>query len=179
MRRLVALVSVVVVLLSSAVVLSRPSVIAQDATSTAMAAMATHPVVGAWRWTIDVGGVATVPALATFHADGTYTQLLPDQSGLIGVWRSTGERTADLTLYSLYLVDDQLVNGEVRLTVEVDESGNTMTSTGTYVGLFEDGSIDIAVEAPATASRLDVLPVEPLGTPVLPPDMAEAGTPTP
>jgi hypothetical protein len=174
----VALVSVVVVLLSSAVLISRSPAFAQEATPTAMAAVTAHPVVGAWRWTIDVGGVATVPALATFHADGTYTQLNPDQSGLIGVWRSTGERTADLTLYSLYLVDDKLVNGEVRLTVEVDETGTTMISTGTFVGLFEDGSIDIAVEAPATVSRLDILPVVPLGTPVLP-GMVEAGTPTP
>ena len=177
MRRFAVLLSVVA-LLSSAILLSRPPAAAQVATPTGMAAMATHPVVGAWRWTIDVGGFATQSALATFHADGTYTQLFPDQTGLIGVWRSTGERTADLTLYLLYLVDDKLVNGEVRLTVEVDETGNTMTSTGTHVGLFEDGSIDIAVEAPATASRLEVLPVVPLGTPVLP-GMAEAGTPTP
>ena len=63
--------------------------------------------------------------------------------------------------------------------MEVDETGQAMTFTGTFVSLFEDGSIDMAVEAPATATRSEVLPLVPLGTPVLPPDMAAAGTPTP
>ena len=170
---------VAVVLLSSAVVLSRPPAAAQEATPPGMAAMATHPVVGAWRLTIDLGGVATIPAHGLFHADGTYSQQFADGSGLIGVWRPTGERTADLTLYTLDLVGDKLAQGEARLTVEVDETGQAMTFTGTFVSLFEDGSIDMAVEAPATATRLEVLPLVPLGTPVLPPDMAAAGTPTP
>jgi len=39
---------VVVVLLGSAVVLSRPSALAQEATPTGMATRATHPVVGTW-----------------------------------------------------------------------------------------------------------------------------------
>jgi hypothetical protein len=126
-----------------------------------------------------LGGVATVPADGLFHADGTYSQEFADGSGLIGVWRPTGERTADLTLYTLDLVDDKLAQGEARLTVEVDETGTAMTFTGTFVSLFEDGSIDMAVEAPASATRLGVLPLVPLGTPVLPPDLAAAGTPAP
>ena len=180
MHRFAVLLSVVaVVLLSSVVVLSRLPAAAQEATPTGMAAMATHPVVGAWRLTIDLGGVATIPADGLYHADGTYSQEFADGSGLIGVWRPTGERTADLTLYTLDLVDDKLARGEARLTVEVDETGTALTSTGTFVSLFEDGSVDIAVEVSATATRLDVLPLVPLGTPVFPSAEAAAGTPAP
>ena len=180
MRRFPVLLTVVaVVLLGSAVVLSRLPAAAQEATPAGMAAMATHPVVGAWRISIDLGGVATVPADGLFHADGTYSQEFADGSGLIGVWRATGERTADLTLYTLDLVDDRLARGEARLAVAVDETGTAMTFSGTFVSLFEDGSIDMAVEVPASATRLEVLPLVPLGTPVLPPEMTAAGTPAP
>jgi hypothetical protein len=47
------------------------------------------------------------------------------------------------------------------------------------VGLYEDGSVALAIESPAVGTRLEVLPVEPLGTPVFPPDMAEEATPVP
>ena len=98
---------------------------------------------------------------------------------LFGVWQPTGERTATLTVYENYLMDDRLVQAEGRFTVEVDESGNTLTEEGTFVGLFEDGSVAIAFESPATGTRMEVLPVEPLGTPVFPPEEAAAGTPAP
>ena len=84
-----------------------------------------------------------------------------------------------MTGYLNYFIGDRLVEGAVRFTAEVDGSGNALTEAGTFIGLYEDGSVAIAVESPATGTRLEVLPVEPLGTPVLPPDMAAAGTPTP
>jgi hypothetical protein len=148
-------------------------------------ALAAHPAVGVWRNTIDLGDGITFPSLSLFHADGTYSEVLPDGSIVVGVWQSTGERTAELTQYSHYLIDDKLVNGEGRSALEVDEAGTTMTWTGTFVGLFEDGSIDIAVETAGPATRLEVLPVVPLselvpgGTPVVTADLTEAGTPAP
>ena len=180
MRRVAVLLSVVVVvLLSSAAVLSRPSVVAQEATPSGTAAMASHPVVGGWRITVDLGAGMTSPDLQIFHADGTYTETLPHGSVLFGVWQPTGERTATLTLYQNELMDDRLVQAEGRFTGDVDESGNTLTEEGTYVALFEDGSVAMAFESPATGTRMEVLPVEPLGTPVFPPDEAAAGTPAP
>jgi hypothetical protein len=143
-----------------------------------MAAMAGHPVVGLWRTTVSNQGAASFTSLSTFHADGTYTEVLPFGLVSSGVWRPTGERSATLTAYLSYFSDDRLVNAEVRLTVEVDETGNALTEEGTVVERYEDGSVLTAVESPATGTRLEVLPVEPLGTPVLPPDMA-AATPTP
>jgi hypothetical protein len=105
----------------------------------------------------------------------------------MGVWEPTGERTAAVTVYQVYIIDDKLVNGEGRWTAEVDETGNALRTAGTFVGTFEDGSIDIAVEwadEEFTATRLDVQPVVPLadlvpgGTPVIPAEMLEA-TPAP
>ena len=180
MRRFAMLLSVVaVVLLSSAVVLSWPPAAAQEATPSGTADMASHPVVGGWRITVELGEGLTSPDLQIFHADGTYTEVLPDGAVLVGVWQPTGERTATLTLYENYLMEDRLVQAEGRFTVEVDESGNTITEEGTFVGLFEDGSVAIAFESPAVGTRMEVLPVEPLGTPVFPPDEAAVGTPTP
>jgi hypothetical protein len=137
--------------------------------------MASHPVVGAWRFTNDLGGGVVFPSLAIFHADGTYIEDFPDESSyFVGVWEPTGERTAAGTGYQVYVIDDKLVNGEGRFTMEVHETGNTMTSTGTFLGLFEDGSVEFAVDGadgpPTIATRLEVLPLVPLDIPT--------GTPT-
>jgi hypothetical protein len=179
MRRVSILLSLIAVAgLCVVVGIQRPSVRAQEATPASLAAMAAHPVVGGWRFSNEFAG-ATFPSLAIVHADGTYTEVLPDNSLLIGVWQPIGERTATLTVYNHYLIDDKLVKGEGRFTLEVDQTGTTMMENGTFVGLYENGSIDVAAESRSTGTRLNVLPVEPLGTPVIPTDMAAAGTPTP
>jgi hypothetical protein len=179
MRRFSVLLSIVVVLLGSVVARSRPPASAQEATPASMAAMAAHPVVGMWRTAVSNEGGTPFTSLSTFHADGAYTEVLPDGTVSTGLWRPTGARTADLTFYVFFSIGDRLVQGEGRITVEVDASGNRLTEEGTLVGRYEDGSVAIAIESPATGARLQVLPVEPLGTPVLPPDMAAAGTPAP
>jgi hypothetical protein len=87
---------IVVLLLSSVVILSRPSTSAQEVTPSGMAA---HPVVGLWRFTNEVGD-ATFPSLGIFHADGTYVEDYPDESSFsLGLWRPTGERSAEVTVY--------------------------------------------------------------------------------
>jgi hypothetical protein len=179
MRRFAVLLSAVVVMLGSVVVLSRPPAVAQGATPSSMSAMAAHPIVGVWRTTVSNQGDTPFSSLSTFHADGTYTEVLPEGLVLTGLWQPTGERSAAVTGYLNYFIGDRLVEGAVRFTAEVDGTGNALTEAGTFIGLYEDGSVAIAVESPATGTRLEVLPVEPLGTPVLPPDMAAASTPTP
>jgi hypothetical protein len=161
-----------------------PPAAAQDATPDA-AAMAAHPLVGVWRMANDLGGGVTFPSLAMFHADGTYIEDFPDaESFSMGLWRPTGERTAIATIYQVYLVNDKLAHGEGRFTAAVDATGQKLDTNGTFVGTFEDGSIDLAVEGPTPGVRLGILPVVPLaqlvpgGTPVIPPDLT-AGTPTP
>jgi hypothetical protein len=171
MRRFSVLLSaVIVVLLSSAVMLSRPPAAAQEATPAGIAAMATHPVVGTWEMTGELGD-DTFPFMAIFHGDGTYMEIYPWGSIFFGVWKPTGERTADGTSVGYGLVDDRLERGEGRWTAEVDETGNAIFTDGTFVNRFQDdGSVQLAVEGPSPGIRLEVLPVLPLeeltGTPV-------------
>jgi hypothetical protein len=170
--------AVAVVLLGSAILLTRPPAAAQEASPTpGLIGTAIHPVVGGWQFRNEFAG-ATFPSLGIVHADGTYTEVLPDNGVLVGVWEPTGERTALLTVYSHYLINDKLVNGEGRFILSVDASGTTMTETGTFVGVYENGDIDVAAEGRTTGTRLAVLPMAPLGTPVIPPDMTEATPPS-
>lgn len=166
MSRSVLLGSAIPALLSVTVFAALPRAEAQDANSTPVA---THPVVGLWRTVVSNTGDAPFSSLSTFHADGTYSEVLPDGLTTSGVWESTGERTALVTAYVNYFVDDRLVEGSGPLTVEVDATGNTLTEEGTFVGIFaDDGSVAMAVESPATGTRLEVQPVNSLGTPVVP-----------
>ena len=86
MRRFPVLLSAVVVLFSSAVVLSQPTAIAQEATPAVMT-MAEHPVVGMWRFTNVIDKEISFPSLAIFHADRTYIEDFPDAGSYsMGVW---------------------------------------------------------------------------------------------
>jgi hypothetical protein len=96
-----------------------------------------------------------------------------------GLWQPTGERTATVTAYVNFFINDRLAEGQGPLTVEVDETGNRLTEEGTFVPLYEDGSVAMAFESPAIGIRLGIVPVEPLGTPVFPTEEAAAGTPAP
>ena len=180
MRRLILSLSVVVVLLLGVVVTRERGATAQEATpdTTAMMAMATHPVVGLWRFTNEVGD-DTFPSLGIFHADGTYVEDYPDESSFsLGLWRPTGERSAEVTVYQNYVVDDKLANGEGRWTVEVDETGDALTQgAGFFLGLFEDGSVEFSIEWEGStepiATRLAIQPVVPLES------LLPEGTPAP
>src|SRR5215204_36903 len=109
MRRLTLSLSLALVVLFSLGVSGR-STHAQDATPdpTAMMAMATHPVVGTWEMTGQITEDNTFPFLAIFHGDGTYMEIYPWGTIITGVWRHTGERTAEATAVSYYVVDDRL-----------------------------------------------------------------------
>jgi hypothetical protein len=162
MRRLFVLLFAVS-LLSSAVTISLSPTAAQDASPTGMAATTAHPVVGVWDSTGGLEG-ETFPFLAIFHADGTYMEIYPWGTILMGVWRPTGERTAEATAVTYELIDDRMARGEARFTAEVDQTGNTLYTDGTFVSRFEDGSINLAAGGPSPGTRLSVLPVLPLET---------------
>jgi hypothetical protein len=171
-RRLAVLTAVVVVLAGTlGYARGTAGTAAQDA-------MSSHPVVGVWRFTNEVGD-ATFPSLGVFHADGTYVEDYPDESSFsLGLWRPTGERGAEVTVYQNYVVDDKLANGEGRWTVAVDETGNALTQgDGFFLGLFEDGSVEFSIEwegsTDPVATRLEIQPVVPLAS------LLPEGTPAP
>ena len=97
MRQFSMLLSVVVVvLLGSAGMLSRLPAAAQEATPTGMAH---HPVVGLWRFTNEVETPPSPPS-ASSTPTGTYIEDYPDESSFsLGLWRPTGERSAEVTVY--------------------------------------------------------------------------------
>src|SRR5690606_10418300 len=82
-----------------------------------------HPVVGVWRTIVTNQGADPFASLTTFHADGTYIEVLPEGLVLTGLWQPTGERTAAVTGYLNYFLNEQLVEGSVQFTAEVDDSG--------------------------------------------------------
>jgi hypothetical protein len=172
MRRVSIGLFIVVLLLGSAVLLARPGAVAQDATPPNPAARATHPLVGAWRWDNDPSHPGTFLSYGIYHADGTYTEALPDGTVLIGVWRPTGERTADFTVFNQYTVNQKFARGEGRGVAEVDATGNVATTRASFVGRFLDGSIEDAEVFISTGTRLEVLPV------ISPEELAATPVPT-
>ena len=187
MRQLSVLLTAFVVLLLGAIATMGRGATAQEATpdTSAMMAMAIHPVVGTWEITGELGE-ETFPILAMFHGDGTYMEIYPWGAIFVGVWKPTGERTAEGLILGYGITDDRLERGEGRWTAEVDETGNAIETDGPFVARFvDDGSITLAVEGPTSGTRLEVLPVVPLaelvpeGTPVIPAEMAGEETPTP
>lgn len=171
MRRLIISLSVVVVVLLGLVATMDRSARAQETTP---AAMAEHPVVGGWRLeNINEDGTIVI-SYAVFHADGTYVEAFGEGAPLIGVWKPTGAHTADLTLFAADVDPDPEVTVPVvsRQAIAVDETDTTFTAEGTFQGFGEDGAVLFEGPGISQGTRLEVLPVVPLGTPA-------AATPTP
>jgi hypothetical protein len=171
--RAVLTVALLALTLGSVVVLgARPAAVAQEATPSATA---DHPVVGAWWTANDAPGPGVETAYAVFHADGTYLEVDPNIGVGVGVWRATGERSAELT-YVFQDIDPEPATTApgtvtVRQSVEVDETGDAFTAPLTVEVRIPDGTAVFSAAYTARGSRLEVEPMLPLGTPPL-------GTPT-
>jgi hypothetical protein len=159
MPRFALLVSLVVVVLGGAVLLARPLAVAQEATPSTLPAMASHPVTGTWTLINKAAGGSTYPSVAVFHPDGTYEEVLPWGSPLLGVWQSTGERTAVVTQVVNSLVDDQLTQGQGRASLEVDATGKTLTWHGVFVNRSGDGQLASVDEVFSIGTRLEAGPM--------------------
>jgi hypothetical protein len=165
MRRLPVLLSVVAVVLLGALAVGRATfrTVAQDA------APVDHPVVGAWVFDTDAADPANAPSYAAFHADGTYVEVHPLVGVGVGVWRATGERTADLTI--VFQDVDPSLSGVapgtliIRSAVEVDPSGDALTAPFVSEGRAPDGTVLFANAFTATATRMAVEPMAPPATP--------------
>ncbi len=130
----------------------------------ASAAMAGHPVVGLWCWDLAHMIPAGARSYAVFHADGTFVDANPFLTTGVGVWRATGERTADLVIYYQDAGTDA---GGNRLNVvvawgpvEADEAGNALTLLGSYEVRALDGTV---VDAGAQIERATRVTIEGTG----------------
>jgi hypothetical protein len=135
-----------------AVWFSRPPVLAQEATPPCEVDLATHPVVGALTF-VHQAGDFVFPSIAHFHHDdGTYVEILPWGAILMGAWAPTGERSGVVTLVLNEIHDEaKLWQGKGSGTMEVDETGNTMTVQGVFVGRYQDGTIEFTDEVTITS----------------------------
>jgi hypothetical protein len=183
MRRFSTFLSVVVVLLlGSTVIGSRPGAAAQEATPTTMNR---HPLVGTWLLDTDADDPANAPDVVVFTGGGAYISVDAEGFPSLGVWEASGERSATLTLVSPGVEEeDGAFAGTfmVRATIDVDESGDTFTAQ--YTGEFvEPDGTGTGEYGPGTATATRIA-AEAMGTPVGPLEVlfeeaAAAATPTP
>jgi hypothetical protein len=166
-RSLVALATVVAAALVGSIVLgARPAAIALEATPNAAA---DHPIVGAWWTANDAPGPGVATAYAVFHADGTYLEVDPNIGVGVGVWRATGERSAELT-YVFQDIDPEPATTApgtvtVRQAVAVGAAGNEFTAPLTVEVQIPDGTVVFTAAYTARGTRLQVEPMLPRATP--------------
>ena len=180
MARIAVMVALVVTLLAAVGIgRSHRAAVAQDATSTAT----TGPsLIGAWQWNSfpaeeEVCCGPEPASFAIFHADGTYSEWQPVGGASIGVWRMTGERTADL-VFVFPDIDPSLEGfapGTATFTVkiELDETGDALIAEGS-VDVRDAGGVPLTTvewHRPAVRMTFDTnpatgsIPATPVATP--------------
>jgi hypothetical protein len=97
--------------------------------------LATYPLIGSWMVTSTDPHGSEIPALVTFHADGTV--IATDSAGVtwLGAWRVNADGTADF-LYQSLSADGTIEHGVqfLAMGIEVDADGNSW-NTGDVTGL--------------------------------------------
>jgi hypothetical protein len=167
-RHLFALVVVAAAVVGLIALGARPAAVAEEATP---AAMVDHPVIGTWWTANDAPGPGVETAYVVFHADGTYLEVDPNIGVGVGVWRASGERSAELT-YVFQDIDPEPATTApgtvtVRQLVELDATEDAFTAPLTVEVRTPDGTVVFSAAYTARGTRLQVKPMLPLGTPSL------------
>jgi hypothetical protein len=146
--------------LGLAVVSDPRRVDAQEATA---AALAGHPLVGAWIVDRNPDGPNDPPTVYVFTSDGAVIDPLV---GAAGAWQATGPRSAAWTIagYPTEAVGPGYF--VIRTTGEVDEAGATYTATATVTIVGPDGTVVGGFPTTPKGVRLPIEDVEAGGTPL-------------
>jgi hypothetical protein len=119
----------------------REGTVAQSGTPGAGTDLALHPIVGLWQFDASLDpALGPLPTFELFHGDGTYTSWGgPDAGTTLGLWRSTGERTAEVLRIATETdafpgTGPQPGTVTVRVDAEVNADGTRLTYG---VGSFE------------------------------------------
>jgi hypothetical protein len=170
MHRIVVLVSLVTLVLLGA----RPAVVeSQAAMHDGARPTADSPLVGAWWWE-NISDDPFDDSYAILHADGTYVEETSYIGAGIGSWEVTGERSADLTIVFQDieggLDPDEpaaFTPGTVTfwLSLELDETGDTLTATGPVEIRSPDGTLVDQFTFNGSATRLAAGRDRPSATP--------------
>ncbi|MGD9710517.1 MAG: hypothetical protein AB7V46_00415 [Thermomicrobiales bacterium] len=126
-----------------------------------------HPLVGTWLADTDLDDETGANDLFTFSSDGTYIDVEADGTTQLGVWESTGDTTANLTIVGFEVDDEGNSAGSItiRASIEVGADGASFTAQYTIEFTYPDGSsTGQAGPGSVTGTRLTV---EAPGTPVM------------
>lgn len=147
--------------------------VAQEATpTTADFSRFGHPIIGVWQWDNVPANPGTDISWTVFAAEGDYHEIDLKDRVIIGTWRPTGERTVDLVFIiqevpSQYLFAPNHVPEAnvfrpgmevVRLTVTVDQTGNTLAATGNFEVFDGEGTLIGTFGYEGTGTRMAVIP---------------------
>ena len=180
MARFALLLSLIVaVMLGGAADRSWPMAGAQEATPAVRPSLATHPVVGTWTLVNKTSDGDVYPSVAVFHPDGTYMEVLPWGSPLLGVWAPTGARSVVVTQVVTALVNDRLLLGQGRAVVAVEATGTTLTWQGVFVNQFANGTLESGDAVVSRGTRLVAAPMLSLAALAATPPPFPAATPVP
>jgi hypothetical protein len=144
---------------------------AQEDAGATREAMATHPVVGAWRWDNDPPTPNTHITYAIFHDDGTYVEVSTGSGTAVGSWQPMGERSVKVTNVFQDISEDPTIvepgEATIRQVAEVDETGSTLTASYTAEVKTLDGTLEFAGGPfEAIGTRVEVEEMVPFDTPV-------------
>lgn len=141
-----------------------------------------HPLIGTWRVTVSEGDLQ-FPAVFTFSADGTYSDITPNVSAIapdfvvfstpsLGVWEATGETSGAAT--SQYFFSDGEGNlstiGTLSHESEVSDDGQAVSGAFAYSVAAPDGTVVHASGGTFDGTRLAVVPMDSLATPAASPE---------
>jgi len=130
-----------------------------------------HPMVGTWRWTNYPDTSYEDHAFGTFTEGGSYAEL-SELVLVIGAWRATGERTAEVIMYpgeaislqaafepEYVIAETCLVTRDpelYRVTIEIDATGNHFTATGGAELQAGDNRIVPGISYEGTGDRMTI-----------------------
>ena len=151
MRRMTTLL-LAVVMLGIALVGGGALVTAQDGGG------ADHPLVGTWTLVVE----GEQPESVVFTADGGYVDVDSEGTVFLGVWESTGDTTANLTI-TVY--DEEEGAFRIRASIEVAADGQSFTASYTLELLDPATGEGMGEYGPGTATGTRLMAEAP-GTPV-------------
>ncbi len=138
--------------------------LAQDASP---AAMAGHPLIGAWIVDNNTRDDRSPANVVTFGAEGNVLDSNPGGTGA-GSWEATGPSSATVTLVSYYLADESgaISSTIIRADVVLSDDGQSFTSTYTLEVIEPDGTSSGQL-GPVDAAGTRLV-AQPMGSPVAP-----------
>jgi hypothetical protein len=168
MHRILAVVSIAVVVGALLLGGEASMIAATDAATPVATSTAMHPLVGAWEIDTDTSNPSNPPGLAIVAADGTYIELHEREPDGAGIWNATGENSAELTIV-FHSIDAELaLEATVRVHAEVtvDASGDRFSAPYTIEFMTPDGTVVDAFEGMATGTRIGSQGFVPAASPV-------------